>query len=176
MDGNKAEDWTPMSVTQSNLCASTLHCTLFTLKYIHFSSSTQRTVQKNAKYVCLAAKSCPVDKRRRNRCQYCRFQKCLAVGMVKEGNPIKPRFMPDPRGFGLRFPRCFSCSGEDGRAERPTGSAPVQTQNTPGLVPRRQHSPGRTGQGARGIEPSSFSRRLLQGKQCAVVPRVSCSK
>lgn len=46
----------------------------------------QRTVQKNARYVCLAAKSCPVDKRRRNRCQYCRFQKCLAVGMVKEGN------------------------------------------------------------------------------------------
>ncbi|CAN0158028.1 unnamed protein product [Bubo scandiacus] len=44
----------------------------------------KRTVQKNAKYVCLANKSCPVDKRRRNRCQYCRFQKCLAVGMVKE--------------------------------------------------------------------------------------------
>ncbi|KAL2083924.1 hypothetical protein ACEWY4_019442 [Coilia grayii] len=44
----------------------------------------KRTVQKNAKYVCLASKSCPVDKRRRNRCQYCRFQKCLSVGMVKE--------------------------------------------------------------------------------------------
>ena len=44
----------------------------------------KRTVQKNAKYVCLADKSCPVDKRRRNRCQFCRFQKCLAVGMVKE--------------------------------------------------------------------------------------------
>ncbi|TNN26761.1 Nuclear receptor subfamily 4 group A member 2 [Liparis tanakae] len=44
----------------------------------------KRTVQKNAKYVCLAARSCPVDKRRRNRCQYCRFQKCLVVGMVKE--------------------------------------------------------------------------------------------
>ncbi|XP_062237120.1 nuclear receptor subfamily 4 group A member 2-like [Platichthys flesus] len=44
----------------------------------------KRTVQKKAKYVCLAAKSCPVDKRRRNRCQYCRFQKCLTVGMVKE--------------------------------------------------------------------------------------------
>nr|XP_009939600.1 PREDICTED: nuclear receptor subfamily 4 group A member 3 [Opisthocomus hoazin] len=43
-----------------------------------------RTVQKNAKYVCLANKNCPVDKRRRNRCQYCRFQKCLSVGMVKE--------------------------------------------------------------------------------------------
>lgn len=44
----------------------------------------KRTVQKNAKYVCLANRNCTVDKRRRNRCQYCRFQKCLAVGMVKE--------------------------------------------------------------------------------------------
>lgn len=49
------------------------------------SPPLQRTVQKNAKYVCLASKNCPVDKRRRNRCQYCRFQKCLSVGMVKEG-------------------------------------------------------------------------------------------
>ncbi|KAL9706568.1 hypothetical protein quinque_010086 [Culex quinquefasciatus] len=39
---------------------------------------------KGSKYVCLADKACPVDKRRRNRCQFCRFQKCLAVGMVKE--------------------------------------------------------------------------------------------
>uniref|UniRef100_A0A8C0ASN7 Nuclear receptor domain-containing protein n=1 Tax=Buteo japonicus TaxID=224669 RepID=A0A8C0ASN7_9AVES len=48
----------------------------------------QRTVQKNAKYICLANKDCPVDKRRRNRCQFCRFQKCLAVGMVKEGTGV----------------------------------------------------------------------------------------
>ncbi|XP_054283667.1 probable nuclear hormone receptor HR38 isoform X2 [Macrosteles quadrilineatus] len=44
----------------------------------------KRTVQKGSKYVCLAEKACPVDKRRRNRCQFCRFQKCLVVGMVKE--------------------------------------------------------------------------------------------
>lgn len=44
----------------------------------------KRTVQKGSKYVCLANKDCPVDKRRRNRCQFCRFQKCLSVGMVKE--------------------------------------------------------------------------------------------
>ena len=44
----------------------------------------KRTVQKNAKYVCLSDKNCPIDKRRRNRCQFCRFQKCLNVGMVKE--------------------------------------------------------------------------------------------
>ncbi|XP_011301169.1 nuclear receptor subfamily 4 group A member 2 isoform X1 [Fopius arisanus] len=44
----------------------------------------KRTVQKGSKYVCLAERACPVDKRRRNRCQFCRFQKCLKVGMVKE--------------------------------------------------------------------------------------------
>lgn len=58
--------------------------------------SSQRTVQKNAKYVCLASKNCPVDKRRRNRCQYCRFQKCLSVGMVKEGkrNQVTAHLVP----------------------------------------------------------------------------------
>lgn len=44
----------------------------------------KRTVQKASKYTCLGNKDCTVDKRRRNRCQFCRFQKCLAVGMVKE--------------------------------------------------------------------------------------------
>ncbi|XP_055386648.1 probable nuclear hormone receptor HR38 [Condylostylus longicornis] len=44
----------------------------------------KRTVQKSSKYVCLANRNCPVDKRRRNRCQFCRFQKCLSVGMVRE--------------------------------------------------------------------------------------------
>ncbi|KAM8976747.1 nuclear receptor subfamily 4immunitygroup A member 1 [Pelodytes ibericus] len=73
----------------------------------------KRTVQKNAKYICLANKDCPVDKRRRNRCQFCRFQKCLAVGMVKEvvrtdslkgrrGRlPSKPRQVPDSSPVSL---------------------------------------------------------------------------
>lgn len=42
-------------------------------------------VQKNAKYICLANKDCPVDRGGESRCQFCSFQKCLAVGMVKEG-------------------------------------------------------------------------------------------
>ncbi|XP_009881502.1 PREDICTED: nuclear receptor subfamily 4 group A member 1 [Charadrius vociferus] len=73
----------------------------------------ERTVQKNAKYICLANKDCPVDKRRRNRCQFCRFQKCLAVGMVKEvvrtdslkgrrGRlPSKPKQLPDASPVSL---------------------------------------------------------------------------
>ncbi|KAB1279747.1 Nuclear receptor subfamily 4 group A member 3 [Camelus dromedarius] len=64
----------------------------------------KRTVQKNAKYVCLANKNCPVDKRRRNRCQYCRFQKCLSVGMVKEVHadpPVTPRLLVAQAEFSL---------------------------------------------------------------------------
>ncbi|XP_002741306.1 nuclear receptor subfamily 4 group A member 1-like [Saccoglossus kowalevskii] len=44
----------------------------------------KRTVQKSSRYLCLEKQSCRVDKRRRNHCQYCRFQKCLEVGMMKD--------------------------------------------------------------------------------------------
>jgi len=44
----------------------------------------KRTVQKKSTYVCLVNKNCDIDKKRRNRCQFCRFEKCLAVGMIKE--------------------------------------------------------------------------------------------
>lgn len=35
-------------------------------------------------YACREEKSCIIDKRQRNRCQYCRYQKCLAMGMKRE--------------------------------------------------------------------------------------------
>lgn len=34
--------------------------------------------------MCAGNKNCPIDKRYRSRCQYCRYQKCLEVGMVRE--------------------------------------------------------------------------------------------
>ncbi|CAF1186292.1 unnamed protein product [Adineta steineri] len=73
----------------------------------------KRTVQKNAKYVCLADKNCPVDKRRRNRCQYCRFQTCLAVGMDKEvvrTDALKGRrgrLPSKPKSPSIRQPNSF---------------------------------------------------------------------
>ncbi|KHJ79559.1 zinc finger, C4 type [Oesophagostomum dentatum] len=44
----------------------------------------KRTVQKASKYACAGNRNCPIEKRYRSRCQACRFQKCLSVGMVKE--------------------------------------------------------------------------------------------
>lgn len=45
----------------------------------------KRTIRKDLTYSCRDNKDCTVDKRQRNRCQYCRYQKCLATGMKREG-------------------------------------------------------------------------------------------
>ncbi|XP_053229279.1 retinoic acid receptor RXR-alpha isoform X3 [Podarcis raffonei] len=44
----------------------------------------KRTVRKDLTYTCRDNKDCLIDKRQRNRCQYCRYQKCLAMGMKRE--------------------------------------------------------------------------------------------
>lgn len=44
----------------------------------------KRTVRKDLSYACREEKSCIIDKRQRNRCQYCRYQKCLVMGMKRE--------------------------------------------------------------------------------------------
>ncbi|MPC66255.1 Nuclear hormone receptor FTZ-F1 [Portunus trituberculatus] len=45
----------------------------------------KRTVQNKKVYTCVADRSCQIDKTQRKRCPYCRFQKCLEVGMKLEG-------------------------------------------------------------------------------------------
>lgn len=48
----------------------------------------KRTVQNKKVYQCVADRSCHIDKSQRKRCPYCRFQKCLDVGMKLEGKFI----------------------------------------------------------------------------------------
>lgn len=45
----------------------------------------KRTVQNKKVYQCVADRSCHIDKSQRKRCPFCRFQKCLDVGMKLEG-------------------------------------------------------------------------------------------
>ncbi|CAF1306447.1 unnamed protein product [Didymodactylos carnosus] len=42
----------------------------------------KRTVRNNRKYYCTSNGNCVIDKIQRNRCRYCRFQKCLKNGMM----------------------------------------------------------------------------------------------
>lgn len=39
----------------------------------------------NIEYTCPGNNECEINKRRRKACQACRFQKCLLMGMLKEG-------------------------------------------------------------------------------------------
>merc|ERR1719158_2129764 len=44
----------------------------------------KRTVRKELTYACREDKQCLIDKRQRNRCRYCRYHKCLSMGMKRE--------------------------------------------------------------------------------------------
>ncbi|XP_070780271.1 nuclear receptor subfamily 5 group A member 2-like [Enoplosus armatus] len=44
----------------------------------------KRTVQNKKKYACAENQGCRIDKTQRKRCPFCRFQKCLQVGMRLE--------------------------------------------------------------------------------------------
>uniref|UniRef100_A0A183AD75 Nuclear receptor domain-containing protein n=1 Tax=Echinostoma caproni TaxID=27848 RepID=A0A183AD75_9TREM len=44
----------------------------------------KRSIRGHVSYACRSDQQCLVNKAFRNRCQYCRLQKCLAVGMRSE--------------------------------------------------------------------------------------------
>lgn len=44
----------------------------------------RRSQQNNATYSCSRQRSCLIDRTNRNRCQHCRLQKCLALGMSRD--------------------------------------------------------------------------------------------
>lgn len=41
----------------------------------------KRSIRKQLAYQCRGSMNCEITKHHRNRCQYCRLQKCLACGM-----------------------------------------------------------------------------------------------
>ncbi|MEQ2165613.1 hypothetical protein GOODEAATRI_018889 [Goodea atripinnis] len=46
----------------------------------------RRSIQQNIQYKkCLKSESCTIMRTNRNRCQQCRFKKCLSVGMSRDG-------------------------------------------------------------------------------------------
>ncbi|TTM04444.1 Nuclear receptor ROR-alpha [Bagarius yarrelli] len=44
----------------------------------------RRSQQNNAMYSCSRQRNCVIDRTNRNRCQHCRLQKCLALGMSRD--------------------------------------------------------------------------------------------
>lgn len=78
----------------------------------------KRTIRKDLTYACRDNKDCTVDKRQRNRCQYCRYQKCLAAGMKREGSGWAAGGPRVPRG-GAGGPGGLASSCSGGATLRP---------------------------------------------------------
>jgi hypothetical protein len=61
---------------------------IFILWSIRCKGFFKRTVQNRRVYTCVADGNCEINKAQRNRCQYCRFKKCIEQGMVLQGAPL----------------------------------------------------------------------------------------
>lgn len=61
----------------------------------------KRTVQNKRVYTCVASGNCEINKMQRNRCQYCRFKKCLQMGMVLAA--VREDRMPGGRNSGAVY-------------------------------------------------------------------------
>uniref|UniRef100_A0ACB8EMT9 Uncharacterized protein n=1 Tax=Sphaerodactylus townsendi TaxID=933632 RepID=A0ACB8EMT9_9SAUR len=74
----------------------------------------RRSIQKNMVYTCHRDKNCQINKVTRNRCQYCRLQKCFEVGMSKEGSLTVPSHIAGLQcsllGGQRELPSAFSIS------------------------------------------------------------------
>lgn len=82
----------------------------------------KRTIQGNIEYTCPANNECEINKRRRKACQACRFQKCLIMGMLKEGVRLdrvrggrqKYRRNPTAMPYQLQLPHSSMMGGGGG--------------------------------------------------------------
>ncbi|KAM7293149.1 ecdysone-induced protein 78C isoform X1 [Ixodes scapularis] len=97
----------------------------------------RRSIQKQIEYRCLRDGKCLVIRLNRNRCQYCRFKKCLAVGMSRDS---------------VRYGRVPKRSRERGSS---SGAAPLSGDEGGGVA--SLGSPGQEEQCARDLETQQLA-------------------
>ncbi|CAI2347054.1 unnamed protein product [Caenorhabditis sp. 36 PRJEB53466] len=76
----------------------------------------RRTIRSQQTYTCRFSQKCAIDKDQRNACRYCRFQRCLTVGMEpeairpdrdiigKQKNPRKKKIKSENGGIDANLP------------------------------------------------------------------------
>lgn len=117
----------------------------------------KRTVRKDLTYTCRDNKDCLIDKRQRNRCQYCRYQKCLAMGMKREGG----------RGRRRAGGWCPAAAGLPG-CSLPAGRGAARRA----LLPRPWHLlRARTAEGPASVLPGWWRTRVDQTLPAVVATR-----
>ncbi|NWU96251.1 NR2C1 protein, partial [Upupa epops] len=85
----------------------------------------KRSIRKNLVYSCRGTKDCIINKHHRNRCQYCRLQRCIAFGMKQDlpDNPLRketaPDTQPDPPLLPLHVISPAPVTGHQGEETEP---------------------------------------------------------
>lgn len=60
----------------------------------------RRSIQQNINYkMCVKNENCLIMRMNRNRCQHCRFKKCLSVGMSRDGETSRLLMRVSPPCF-----------------------------------------------------------------------------
>ncbi|KAK5639676.1 hypothetical protein RI129_012168 [Pyrocoelia pectoralis] len=70
----------------------------------------KRSIRKQLGYQCRGTKNCEVTKHHRNRCQYCRLQKCLACGMRSDSVQHERKPIVDKKEFNSSVTGSPYCS------------------------------------------------------------------
>lgn len=83
----------------------------------------KRTVQNRRVYTCVADGNCEITKAQRNRCQYCRFKKCIEQGMVLQA--VREDRMPGGRNSGAVY-NLYKVKYK--KHKKPTGKQPVKLE------------------------------------------------
>ncbi|XP_046630589.1 orphan steroid hormone receptor 2-like isoform X2 [Daphnia pulicaria] len=98
----------------------------------------KRSIRKQLGYTCRGGKDCEVTKHHRNRCQYCRLQKCLSMGMrsdsvQSERKPAGDKKSESPSSQLLTSAN-FLLRGDLSSAANAALSASGQNVSSPGLL------------------------------------------
>lgn len=91
----------------------------------------RRSIQQNIHYkMCVKNEKCLIMRMNRNRCQHCRFKKCLAVGMSRDGKRLSTSLRKkwshaanQPISCSRRRPSSASCPFVCRPPTRPTSTS-----------------------------------------------------
>uniref|UniRef100_A0AAY5KIU7 Nuclear receptor subfamily 5, group A, member 1a n=1 Tax=Esox lucius TaxID=8010 RepID=A0AAY5KIU7_ESOLU len=99
----------------------------------------KRTVQNNKRYTCAENQDCKIDKTQRKRCPFCRFQKCLNVGMRLEA--VRADRMRGGRNkFGPMYKRDRAMKQQKKALIRATGLKIETTPPMPSPAPQTDYT------------------------------------
>ncbi|XP_047103792.1 hormone receptor 4-like [Schistocerca piceifrons] len=90
----------------------------------------KRTVQNRRVYTCVADGNCEITKAQRNRCQYCRFKKCIEQGMVLQA--VREDRMPGGRNSGAVY-NLYKVKYKKHKKNPKNGQGKVQTDKQKAL-------------------------------------------